>query len=186
LNRALISFSSSAKAGIVDDVLLPREAALDHVVGPDDVGAGRGLVGLSLATQHVERVADDHGGADVVRHEHDGVELVHVGHFHDEAHDVVERLRIEAAERLVHQEQATRLHDLLRDGDPLPLPARELRGVEAPAVGEPERLEQLGRALVRLLRRHPPDATRELEVAADGAVLEQRVVLEDEAHGPGL
>ena len=114
------------------------------------------------------------------------LQLVEVGHLDDEAHHAVERLRIEPAERLVHQEEATRLHDLLGDGDPLPLPARELRGVEAPPIGEAEGVQKLARALVRLRVRHAPDATCQLEVAADRAVLEERVVLEDEAHRPRL
>src|SRR5690606_6272210 len=68
-----------------------------------------------------------------------------------------------------------------RDGDPLLLPAGELRRAALAEPFERDQLEQLVAALAALRLRHAARAQRELDVVRDAHVLEERVVLEHEA-----
>ena len=91
-------------------------------------------------------------------------------------------LRVERAERLVEQ-QHRRLHRE-RPGQrhALALAARELRGHPVAELREVHEVEQLGDPLVDLVLRPLADLEAEGDVLGHRHVLEDRVVLEDEAH----
>ena len=96
---------------------------------------------------------------------------------------VVERRRIEAAERLVHQQELLRPHELLRDRDALALAARELRRDRSRrGRARPKRSSSsAGAWRAASARGRPLAMPGDHEVAEHGAVPEQRVVLEDDA-----
>src|SRR5439155_4238542 len=102
-------------------------------------------------------------------------ELVRARRLGDEGREGVHRQRVEAGERLVHQQQVLAAHELLRDGDPLALAARELRGVLVALALKTEALQEGFGPLAVLLARQLPLRARHQEVAHDRTVWEERV-----------
>ena len=101
--------------------------------------------------------------------------LHHVQHLADE-------LRVERRGRLVEQHQLRLHRQRARDRDALLLAAGELRRVGVELVGQADAVEQLARALARLLARDPLHADRRAgDVLQRGHVREQVEVLEDHA-----
>ena len=96
-------------------------------------------------------------------------------------------LRIERAERLVHQQQIGLDGERAREIAPLLHAARDLRRVEAAEIGQPDELEQVADAPLHFCMRQmrPPAVARKLEtvgdVLADRAPREQARMLKDEA-----
>src|SRR5581483_6184164 len=86
------------------------------------------------------------------------------------------RVRVERGQRLVEEEHSRVSGERTREGDALPFPAGELRGLRVGQIRDPEALEQLV----------DPRATAVADVRANGHVREERVLLEDEADTPLL
>src|SRR5699024_1733002 len=87
----------------------------------------------------------------------------------DDVEDVLGRLRVERARRLVSEEDRRVRREGARDADALLLPARELRRVGARLVGEADEVEELGDARVALRAGPARDLERIGDVARDGA-----------------
>ena len=90
-------------------------------------------------------------------------------------------LRVECAEGLVHQQHLRPVRQGARHGNPLLLPAGELRRQAVVHALERHEAQQLRASRAPLGRAHPSHPERELDVVRHGHVAEQRVVLEDEA-----
>ena len=73
-------------------------------------------------------VGEGSGGDHVVGDDDDGVEFVHGGDFHDYLLHLVYHRHVEAGERLVEDDEVVGAEQLLGDGRPLALPAREVGG----------------------------------------------------------
>src|SRR5262249_23368058 len=114
-----------------------------------------------------------------------GVHLVAVGDFDDHLGDLLHGDEIEAGEGLVHEDKVLAAEELLGDGDALALSAGELAGIEIGAVFETEALQGSGGFFAGCGATASGGARGELEVAGDGAVLEERIVLRhDSDHAP--
>jgi len=92
------------------------------------------------------------------------------------AADGVLRVRVERGERLVEQQHARIARERPRQRDALPLAARELAGPCVGEVRDSKALEHLPHALL----------AAERDIALDGQVREERVLLEDEPDAPLL
>ena len=121
-----------------------------------------------------------HGGdREVVRDDDDRVALaVEVG---EELEDLVAGLRVERARGLVGEQQRRPVGERAGDRDALPLAAGERGRQDLRLLGDADLLEQLERALAPLLARHAGVEHRQLDVAHDGGLRQQVVLLEDEA-----
>ena len=86
------------------------------------------------------------------------------------------RKSVESRERLVEQEHCRIPGERAREGDALSLTSGELRRARFGQPRDPKALEQLV---------HPPPPT-EADVAANGQVRKEGVLLEHEAHPPPL
>src|SRR5712691_7852917 len=99
---------------------------------------------------------------------------------------VVAKLLVEGAERLVEEEHGGPRDEGPRQGHPLLLAPGELARI-ARAIGrEPDQRERLADAALELPALHPRHAEPEGDVLIDGAMGEERVVLEDHAHAPAM
>jgi hypothetical protein len=175
------------EAGMCDDLGVPTEVALDEVVSLNDMGPRERIAfGIVVAAHKPEVIGDGGSGGDVVGDDDDGVEFVHVGDFLDEVAGFFEHEQVEAAEGLVHEKEVIRAQDLLNDGAALTLAAGELNGIEAGFVQEFEVVEILddfvvGRSGVFFFL-----AGGEKEIGHDGTVLEEGIVLSDDADFTSL
>ncbi len=96
--------------------------------------------------------------------------------------DLLGALAVEAAGRLVGEDERRVVGERPGDGDALALTARELLGALVEVAGEAEALEQfLGTGAHRPARQAAEPAHRDLDVVADGELGQQEVELEDEA-----
>ena len=98
----------------------------------------------------------------------------------DRAAQLLADLRVERAERLVHQQHFGPVGQRARNRDALLLAAGQLRGQAVVHAFECNELQQLLATRAPLGRLHLAHAQRELDVVGDRHVPEQRVVLEDE------
>ena len=132
-----------------------------------------------------DAVAEDD---DAVRHRH-RLDLV-VGDVQRRAADASMELqqlgahldpqeRVEVRERLVHEERDRMADDRPTERDPLALPARQLPGIPRQHPLEAEQLRDLGDLGGHLGLGLAAHLQREAEVALDGHVRIERVVLED-------
>src|SRR5882672_6512289 len=96
------------------------------------------------------------------------------------------QLRVEVAERLVHQDERRLGDDRARERDALLLAAGELRRIALRQSGQLHQLEGAVDAAIDLGPRDPADLEAEADVARDGEVREERVVLEDHAEAASL
>ncbi len=94
---------------------------------------------------------------------------------------VVAQLLVERAERLVEQEHGRPGDERARERDPLLLAAGKLARIALAVAGELHERERLGDAPPDLRPLHALHAEAERHVLRDGAVREQRVVLEHHA-----
>ena len=106
--------------GIGVEIVAIGEAELHEIDLFLDVRARRRLAfGRAIAAEHQRGVGDLERGADIVRDDEQRVELVHVADLDEQLDDLVERRRIEAGERLVHEQQHLLADQLLRDREAL-------------------------------------------------------------------
>ena len=110
----------------------------------------------------------------------DGGDLQFALDFADGAAQALADLRVQCAERLVHQQDFRPVRERSRHGDTLLLAARKLRRETVVHALQGHELEQFLASRASLARLDAPDPQRELDVVADRHVTEQRVVLEDE------
>src|SRR5215472_16993210 len=94
-----------------------------------------------LALLEVQRAARELRRLGVVGHDHDGLAVVAVEHL-QQSQDLVGRLAVEVAGRLVAHQQLRVRHQRAGDGDPLLLAAGQLARLVLGAVGEPHHLER--------------------------------------------
>jgi hypothetical protein len=180
------------KAGMSDDLGMPTEVALDEVVSLDDMGSWEGITfGIVIAAHKPKVIGDGGSGSDVVGDDDDGVEFVHVGDFLDQVAGFFEHEQVETAKGLVHQKEVIRTQDLLNDGAALTLAARELNGIETGFVQEFEIVEILDDFVTGRFGVFFFLAGGEKEIRHDRAVLEEGIVLGDDAdfaslYGPVL
>jgi hypothetical protein len=175
------------EAGMSNDLGVPTEAALYEIVSLNDMGPGERIAfGIVVAAHKPEVIGDGGSGGDVVGDDDDGVEFVHVGDFLDEVAGFFEHEQVEAAKGLVHEEEVIRAQDLLNDGAALTLAAGELNGIEAGFVQEFEVVEILDDFVVRRFGVFFFLAGGEKEVGHYGAVLEEGIVLGDDADFTSL
>jgi hypothetical protein len=85
---------------------------------------------------------------------------------------------VERPERLVHQQQARTFGQGPRDGHPLLHASRELVGIGAGELLQPDQLDQLPGAFAPLGLAGPVQLQRELDVAGDGPPRQQPGLLE--------
>src|SRR5581483_7035926 len=97
---------------------------------------------------------------------------------------LLHRDRIESGKRLVHQEEMAAAKKLLRNRDALPLAARELARIALREVVEAESLQHFHRTVTRLGRRLAALRRRDRQIAEDRPVLEQLIVLKNDADHP--
>jgi hypothetical protein len=142
--------------------------------------------GIVIAAHKPEVIGDGGSRGDVVGDDDDGVEFVHVGDFLDEVAGFFEHEQVEAAERLVHEKEVIRAQYLLNDGAALTLAAGELNGIEAGFVEQFEVVEILDDFVVGRFGVFLFLASGEKEIGHDGAVLEQGIVLGDDADFASL
>jgi hypothetical protein len=170
------------KAGMSDDLGMPTEVALDEVVSLDDMGSWEGITfGIVIAAHKPKVIGDGGSGSDVVGDDDDGVEFVHVGDFLDQVAGFFEHEQVETAKGLVHQKEVIRTQDLLNDGAALTLAARELNGIETGFVQEFEIVEILDDFVTGRFGVFFFLAGGEKEIRHDRAVLEEGIVLGDDA-----
>ena len=149
-----------------------KEATKASVGSVDELAGGCELAQLSV-DDHADLVGERRGVLEVVRDE-DGrqrklvQELLELG-----AHGAL-RVGVERRERFVEQDHARAAGERAREGDPLPLAARERRRLGVGEMGDAEALEIFVGALL----------ARVGDVLADRQVREERVFLEDEADAP--
>jgi hypothetical protein len=186
--EALLDFADEInEAGMGDDLRVPTEVALDEVVGFNDVGARQRIAfGIVVAAHEPEVIGDGGSGSYVVSDDDDGVEFVHVGDFLDEVAGFFEHKQVETAKGLVHEKEVIRAQDLLNDGAALTLPAGELNGIEAGFVQQFEVVEILDDFVVGRFGVFFLLAGGEKEIGHDGAVLEEGIVLSDDANFTSL
>src|SRR5690606_29934776 len=93
------------------------------------------------------------GDVVLVRDQHDrlpvAVQLL------EQRHDLLARLAVQVARRLVRQQQRRLVHQRTRNRHPLALPARQLRGPVLHARPKPHTLQHQLRTTTPLLRTHP-------------------------------
>src|SRR5664280_167624 len=102
----------------------------------------------------------------------------------EEPHDLLSRLRVEVAGRLVPEEERRAGHESARDRDALPLPARELVRVVMGAVRKADVGERLLRPFTPLLLRDAGIDERQLDLGERARAGEQVERLEDEPDFP--
>src|ERR1019366_2662590 len=98
----------------------------------------------------------------------------------EEPHDLLSRLRVEVAGRLVPEKERRARHEGARDRDALALAARELVRVVVRAVGKTHVGERLLRALAPFLLRDPGVDERQLDLGEGARAGEEVERLEDE------
>jgi len=131
-------------------------------------------------------IGDGRSGSNVVGDDDDGVKFVHVGDFSDEGAGFFEHEEVEAAEGLVHEKEVIRAQYLLNNGAALTLAAGELNGVKAGLVEEFEVVEILDDFVVGDFGVFFFLTGSKKEIGDDGAVLEERIVLGNDANFAGL
>jgi hypothetical protein len=94
------------------------------------------------------------------------------------------QLEVEGAEGLVEEEHRRPVDQRARQGDALPLAARELTGSPVADAGQMHEVERLVGPAPRLGRGDPRHAQAEHDVLPHGHVREERVVLEDGVDRP--
>src|ERR1019366_87475 len=87
---------------------------------------------------------------------------------------------------LVHEDEMLAAQELLGDGDTLALAAGQLAGVEIAAVLQAEPVEEGQGLFDSVLAAQAGTSRRQLQVSQYSAVLEQRVVLRDNADHAAL
>src|SRR5688572_30577063 len=102
--------------------------------------SGGGRLFEQLALLEVQRAARELRGFRVVRHHHDGLAVLAVEHL-QKPQDLVRRLAVEVAGRLVADQDGRVRDQRARDCDALFLAAGELPGLVARAIGEAHDLE---------------------------------------------
>ena len=98
--------------------------------------------------------------------------------------EVHAHLRVERGERLVQEQEAGRGGERAGEGDPLLLPARELRRVLGALLAHADHVEQLAHARRHLGLRGPRVLEPVGDVRGGGEVGKQGVGLEDDAEVP--
>ena len=131
-------------------------------------------------------IGDGRSRGNVVGDDDDGVEFVHVGDLPDEGAGFFEHEKVEAAEGLVHEKEMIGAQDLLNNGAPLTLAAGELNGVKAGLVEEFEVVEILHDFVVGDFGVFFFLTGGKKEIGHHGAVLEERIVLGNDADFAGL
>ena len=91
------------------------------------------------------------------------------------------RLRIERAERLVHEDENGLAHQRARDADALLHAAGQLMRIVLGESGKPDQLDEVARELAALAGADAVDLERELDVAHHGAPGQQAEILEHHA-----
>src|SRR5262245_40878358 len=165
------SSRSVAIAAVVAVVLGARLAA---EVGLDDVRVGphlgrRALGDLAAEVEHVHAVRDRHHEVHVVLDEEDR-EVVLLADPSDQAGELPDLLVVQAAGRLVEEQQPRLGDERPRELDPLLRPERQARDRESRDVAEPEFLERRRRLGANLLLA----ADARARVRTDEHVLEHR------------
>src|SRR5579884_329837 len=100
-----------------------------------------------------------------------------------QSEDLVTRMGIEIAGRLVGQDQLRPQHQRARDGDPLLLAAGELSRPMVKAVRQPDRFEHLPRGRLDLIPLGPLDQSRHHDIFKRGEFREEMMELENIADG---
>ena len=97
------------------------------------------------------------------------------------------RLRIQGAERLVHEHHARPVDQHTRDADTLLHASAELAGVRALEAGEADEIQVVASLRRPFRRPDPAHLEAELDVGEHGLPREQRMLLKDHsAIGAGL
>src|SRR6266542_1281071 len=96
------------------------------------------------------------------------------------------QLRVEVAERLVHEDEWRLGDDRARERDALLLPAGELRGIAPAHAAQLDELKGARDAAVHVGTRHAAHLEAERNVARDAEVRKERVVLEHHAKAAPL
>lgn len=168
---------------------MPGQAELGQVVlvtGADG-GAGQQLAGgrVALGGQQPEAVGEGGGSGNVVAHDEHGVQFIHRGHFQNEALHLVNHSHVKARKRLIEQDKVLGAQQLLRDGRPLALPAREVGRILAGVGREAEAGEVVGGASLGLGGVVLAVGGQQ-QVVAQREVVEEGVALLHVAYGAGL
>ena len=135
------------------------------------------------ALLEVQRPLRARRGVRVVRHHDDGLVVIAVQGL-EQVQDLVARLAIEVAGRLVAQQQRRVGDDGARDADALLLAARELARIVVHPLAEPDDRERDRDALLPVGLAELGQQQRQLDVARRGQHRQQVVQLEDEADVP--
>ena len=132
----------------------------------------------------VQRAPGPRFGARVVRDHDDRLAVLGVEGL-QQVEDLVARLPIEVAGRLVAQQQRRVRHDGAGDADPWFLPARELPRIVLRAVLEADHRERRRHVVPPVGARERREQQRQLDVLLRRQHRQQVVELEDEADVPG-
>ena len=175
------------KLGGIGDRRLPAEVALDEVVGFLNARARNDIAdGIAIAAHEPQVVGHGGGGGDVVSDDDDGVEFVEAGDFVDEFADFGFHDQVEAGEGFVHQQKMFAAKKLLSDGDALALAAGNLRGIKLRAIEHVQALEVLQNFFVGGVGVFFDLLGGKDQVAEDGAIFEERIILGDDADHAGF
>src|SRR6266849_2453553 len=165
----------------------PRQAGGDEVerfLNPR--AADRLAAGVAIASHDQNGVGHLQSSFDVVRHDDDCIQLIEIRDFGDQLRHAFDGQRIESRERLVHQQKMLTAHELLRDRDALALTTGKLHRIAIGELIQSEPLQHLTRAVEGCLARSAGVARRDYQVSEDGAVLEELIVLKDDADHAGF
>ena len=133
--------------------------------------------------QHVDRVGQVDRLGHVVRHEQDRV-VLGPRHVEQQSLHLPARVRIERAERLVHQDDARLVDERASDRHALLHPAGEVLREVVRELVEADRLQVADRALAALRLRHALPLEAVFHVVAHRQPAERRVGLEHHAAVP--
>ena len=161
----------------------PTNPAMNSLAGCSYTSAGVPICSILPVVEHREAVAHRERLLLVVRHvdERDPELLLELLQLDLE---LLAELEVERTERLVQQQSLRAIHERPSKRDPLPLAARQLRGLAAAVAPQAHELERLSRAPPPLVTRHLLHAQSVLHVLLNRHVREERVVLEDRVDVP--
>src|SRR5438128_3949448 len=125
-------------------------------------------------------VGEENRLLDVVRDEQDG-ELVRLPDPSEQLLHQLPRLRVERAERLVHQQHLRPVTERACDGDALAHAAGQLVRQRVGELRQPDEVEMLARDLAPAAPAEPLRLQRKLDVLLHGQPGKERVRLEDDA-----
>jgi len=177
-HQRLVSVQLLDRAG--QGVVLSDEACDEAVLGALVEVGRRGQLLDAPVVEDRDAVRHGQGLALVMGHIDDGDSKFLVQMLDFELH-MLAKLLVQGAKRLVHQHQFGVEDQGAGQGDPLLLPAGQLRRTPVRELAHLHHVQRAGDARLAFVLAHPADLQRKGQVLSDGHVRKQRIVLEHHA-----